>query len=200
MGAFQGVTPSFHSSDYQFFKEFYIYHLIFLCVHGIIYKTNLLLWEVFSLNNKDLILKSYDHKYYKNMAITFSILFAVLVVPLAIVFAFLGKPEASLTFVILMLFFFAPLIGYYIAKLFSIRKNPDSYKLFDAVATEMHPSFARKMYLTIQVKDCNGASFTVYTSGIFMPGAASSLCFDDKYKRNLQVLYDSTSDRLLVLC
>ena len=133
------------------------------------------------------------------MVISLLVLFAVLVIPLAVVFAFLGRPEASVAFVIIMLMFFAPLIGYYIFNLVSIWKNPDSYELFDAVAIEMHPSFARKMYLTIQIKGYNGSNFTVDTNGIFMPSKASSLCFDANYKQGIQVLYDSTTDRILVL-
>ena len=75
-----------------------------------------------SLSNKDLISKSYDHKYYKHMVTALLVLFAVLVVPLAIVFAFLGKPGGGIAFAIIMLLFFAPFAGNYIVKLYSYER------------------------------------------------------------------------------
>ena len=152
------------------------------------------------MSNKELIYKSYDYRYYRRGVITFSVLYSVFGILLAVMFALLGNPEGSIILAVIMLILCAPLIGYYVYKLLYVSKNSSGYRLYNIVSAEMHPSFRGRMYLTIKLRDDAGLVFAVDSNGIFSPYTASDICFDSEYRKKSRVLYDDSGGRLLVLC
>ena len=55
------------------------------------------------MSNKELIYKSYDFRYYRRGVITFSVLYSVFGILLAVMFALLGNPEGSIILAVIML-------------------------------------------------------------------------------------------------
>ena len=146
------------------------------------------------------VAKTIDHHHHKTHIITYAIAGAAATCPLALVFLFwLKSPGAALFYIAAMLLFFVPLILYHFSRLLEIHKNPTRYRLYDAVMAENHSSFARTVYLVLEIRKPNGTTFLADTAGVFSPGVLDRTYYGNFFRIKLQVLYDEENGTALVL-
>lgn len=201
---FQGVTLSFHPSDYQFSKEFTSFQLTFFATRDIISYYNLLFPCIgdFNMNVKKLISKSLDLKYFATGLIWFStacILFAVLAIVLSVTNSSLSALRIASTF---LLIFLVPVTVYYIVRIVLLYVNTQDYQLYTATSTEVHNnhlSLWRSCYFVLEVSRDDGSTFTAESCSIFRTSDFSSSYFGNYIHKPLQVLYNSKNETIIVI-
>ena len=151
------------------------------------------------MNNTELINSSLEMKHYRRSAVIYGITTLVF---LAVIFAVsLASQINGVTVMngIVWAVVFIPLTVYHIYKAFSLTKDADGYEFYTATLDEAHHTINRKIYLILRVEKPDGGSFRAITSGIFSRSVLSSLYYGEFYKRNINILYNKATDRVIVL-
>ncbi len=94
---------------------------------------------------------------------------------------------------------FIPLIAWYVYKLYTVKRDPDRYEHFYGYVSESHLSWNRTFYFVLDVTDGFGRKFSVKTNAVFAASVLSERYYGEFYKKKLDVLYDKTNDRAVVV-
>lgn len=151
------------------------------------------------MDNKTLLRRSFDVKYYlRQMVVCLALLAGMLAVsvPLSIV------TEQTVTLwagIIGYLIILSPICSYYLYRLWEICRRPQDYLLCEAVAVKAHPAMGRRIFFEVEITHPDGSSETLETKGVFSLSILTDAYWGEIKGQRLRILYDAATWRVVTV-
>lgn len=152
------------------------------------------------MENKELLRRSFDVKYYRTQVIvSVSLVLGVAVLSLAIALSSGAVGAGFWGALIGYLLIFLPFLGYYLFQIWEIRRRPQDYVLYEAVAKKAYPTWGRKIYFEVEITHADGSVETLETRGVFSLSILTDAYWGEIKGQRLRVLYDAEAWRVVAV-
>lgn len=152
------------------------------------------------MENKELLRRSFDVKYYRTQVIvSVSLVLGVSVLALGVALCSGAVGAGFWGALIGYLLIFLPILGYHLVRIWEICRRPQDYVLYEAVAKKAYPTWGRKIYFEVEITHADGSVETLETRGVFSLSILTDAYWGEIKGQRLRVLYDAEAWRVVAV-